>query len=76
MSFSYRHQGGSLPIRLDLDESEVTQDCPTCERAGMSGVVKIIAPTSQMKGMAPASCTNGHLIMVNWEREAPADDAQ
>jgi hypothetical protein len=73
MAFSYRHQGGSLPIRLDLDETEVTQPCPTCERAGLEGSVTITAAADRKSGMTPASCSNGHLIMVNWTREASPD---
>ena len=73
MSFSYRHEGGSLPIRLEVDETEVTRPCPSCERAELDGTVTILAAADRDSGMTPAQCTRGHLVMVNWSRgDTPA----
>lgn len=68
MSFSYQHQGGSLPVRLDLDETEVTRPCPTCVRAELDGTVTIMAASDRRQGMTPAQCSHGHLVMVQWTR--------
>jgi hypothetical protein len=68
MGYSYRHEGASLPIKLDLDETEVQAPCPTCVRAELDGSVKVMAPAERKSGVTPAQCSRGHLVMVSWTR--------
>jgi hypothetical protein len=69
VSFSFQHQGGSLPITLNLDETEVVRPCPTCVRIEQEGFVKVKAAAERTSGGGPAPCNHGHMVMVSWTRE-------
>lgn len=68
MSYSFQHSGGALPITLALDEVSVTRPCPTCARIDREGTLTITAPVDRPSGSTPATCTAGHLVMVQWSR--------
>ena len=61
-----------MPIRLDIDEIETTQPCPTCVAAELEGTVTIRAAADREKGTTPVRCTRGHMVMVAWHREPPS----
>lgn len=69
MSYSFRHDGGMLPVTLRIDEREVERPCPTCARQESDGSVRFTAKVELDAGSTMARCSRGHLVMVSWTRE-------
>lgn len=74
MSFSFQHSGGSLPMSLQLGQTDAEGVCPACSRAGLDGTVQVTVPADMDGGATMATCEHGHMVMVDWRRSVDDDD--
>lgn len=70
MGQHFNQRSGMLPVTMPVDRDDVEQPCPTCERAGEPGRLRIVAPRGQLGGIAPVTCDRGHMVLVQWRRVA------
>lgn len=70
MSYSFQHSGASLPITIPLGEEHASAPCPACERADADGVVEVWARADVDAGTTTATCSRGHMVIVQWRRGA------
>lgn len=69
MAYSFGHAGGSVPLRLQLEQTQAQAPCPACQRLDLEGTVRLTVSASADAGSVAAMCERGHMTFVNWARE-------
>jgi hypothetical protein len=57
-------------MRIPVDEERIDAPCPMCARVEEEGRVQLVVSLQQTSGQVFATCSRGHGVIVDWERES------